>query len=111
MASCRVKAWRGGVKSMGRKAGLRLVPVVLSFACLFGCGSPEPERNNGTAGGDTASSQPQAGSTSQVQEVEDTREPADFEPYQAPEFADSVFQADMAEGNDSVLLDLSSVQD
>ena len=94
---------------MGRKAGLRLVPVVLSFACLFGCGSPEPERNNGTAGGDTASSQPQAGSTSQVQEVEDTREPADFEPYQAPVFADSVFQAVMAVGNDSVLLDLSSV--
>ena len=36
------KAWKGGEKSMRRNAVLRLVPVMLSFACLFGCGSGEP---------------------------------------------------------------------
>ena len=111
---------------MGRKAGLRLVPVALSFACLFGCGSGEPERNNGTAGGDAgayqsqadadkqagerAASQVQAGSVSSVQEVVESRQSEkDFKPYQAPEFADSVFHADQAEGKGDVLLDLSNV--
>ena len=106
------EAWRGGEKSMRRKASLRLVPVLLSFACLFGCGSGDPERNMETAR-ETESRQTQTdtekqtgeGTAAQVQssgsaqKVTGSREPGeDFEPYQAPEFADSVFHADLAEG-------------
>ena len=106
---------------MRRKASLRLVPVLLSFVCLFGCGSGDPERNMETAR-ETESRQTQTdtekqtgeGTAAQVQssgsaqKVTGSREPGeDFEPYQAPEFADSVFHADLAEGGGDVLLDLS----
>ncbi len=102
------------------------MPVVLSLACLFGCGTGEPERNIEAARGNTESHrgeadtgkqvgesnapQVQEAGSQQVRKVVESREPEeDFEPYQAPEFADSVFHADLAEGSGNVLLDLSSV--
>ncbi|HBA50289.1 MAG TPA: transglutaminase [Lachnospiraceae bacterium] len=110
---------------MRRNASLRLVPVALSLVCLFGCGTGEPKGSNETARGAAVSHQAQEGNekqaveskapqvqasaASQVQKVAETQEPGeDFEPYQAPEFADSVFHADLADGSGSVLLDLSS---
>ncbi len=113
------KAWKGGEKSMRRNAVLRLVPVMLSFACLFGCGSGEPGIHTETGreeaasdqGEESTASRAQAGGSSQVQQVVDsTPAQEDFEPYQAPEFADSVFHAELAEGTGSVLLDLSNAE-
>ena len=107
---------------MRRKASLRLVPVLLLFACLFGCGSGDPERNIEAAraesrqtrtdtekqAGEGTAAQVQSSDSAQTQNVTGSRElEEDFEPYQAPEFADSVFHEDLAEGSGDVLLDLS----
>lgn len=88
---------------MRRNARLRFVPVMLVFACFFGCGG-EPGREVGS--GDTKVNQAQAPGTTKVSS-ESRQESEDFEPYQAPEFADSVFHAELAEGKGEVLLDLS----
>lgn len=103
---------------MGRYVNLRIVSVLLSLACLTGCGSGDESRRD-TRGENSASSvqqqestapQAHAPGTSKGQKTaESTREPEAFEPYQAPEFADSVFHADLAEGDGKVLLDLSNV--
>lgn len=100
---------------MRRKAGLCLVPVILSLACLFGCGSGDAERNGGaerntgTAGSGSAPQAQTQGSSQARSKEESQSAEDDFEPYQAPPFADSVFHADQAEGKGDVLLDLSNV--
>ncbi len=71
----------------------------------------------GCGGGAPAASSAQPASR-QVGEIEDSTVPAtsfsddeDFEPYEAPEFADSAFHADLAEGDGGGLIDLSAVED
>lgn len=100
---------------MRRNISLRLVPVLLVLICLFGCGSGEPQRNNGETQGSGGGSRPQGSAggdasgmeTEASGEQEEPRDPGTA--YQAPAFADSSFHAELAEGNENVKLDLSSV--
>ena len=105
---------------MLRKKFRRLIPLVL--LCLWGCrtsveplpgDTPQKAESRvqaesaapGTSGfgeqGPAASSPSEPAASSQ----------ADLIPYQAPEFLDAVFEADKAQGENGVLLDLSKTEE
>lgn len=94
---------------MRRNVSVRLVPALLLLICLFGCGGGEPgpqesaSRTPGGAGTEVARKESETAQG--AKESGTSGKPA----YQAPEFADSAFHAELAEGNESVKIDLSSV--
>ena len=94
-----------------------LLPVMLLSLFTGGCGGPAvPQESPGGSAPSTESASSIEG-TSQVSMVVENQEyeaapgpggaaEADFTPYQAPEFADSAFHAEHAQGNGQVKLDL-----
>ena len=98
---------------MRRSARQCLMPVMLLGLFVGGCGGPAASEES------QAESKPQDG-TSQVSTVVENQEyeavqnasgasgqdKTDFKPYQAPEFADSAFHAEHAQGNEQVRIDL-----
>lgn len=95
---------------MGRSVGRCLVPIMLLPLLMSGCG--------GAAAPGSAKDGPQENASQAVQ-VENQEYEAgpgtsgekDFTPYQAPEFADSAFHAEHAQGEGEVALDLEHVDE
>ena len=85
---------------MARK--IKLLPVLLLLLCISGCM---------TAHTDIPSEESQTSAAEPVRSTTDEQTsstvPANFTPYQAPEFASSGFDPDAAQGENGVLIDLS----
>ncbi|MCI8514490.1 MAG: transglutaminase domain-containing protein [Lachnospiraceae bacterium] len=103
---------RDGEEAVREKVNLclRCLGLILALS-LFGCSGLAAERR--TEGGtdrpgkesSAISGQPGNPSSSTA----DAEKPADFVPYQAPEFAGASFHEEQAQGDDRVRLDLSAV--
>lgn len=96
---------------MRRSVGRYLMPIMLLPLFISGCGSPAAP-GEASIGGASQESASQVSMVVENQEYEaapnssgkDGKE--NFTPYQAPEFADSAFHAEHAQGNEQVQLDL-----
>lgn len=103
------------VKSMRRSTWQCIMPIILLSLFMGGCGgpaAPEESSRDGMPSEDTTQvslvvenqeydAAPKTSEASKEAPAED-----DFEPYQAPPFADSAFHAEHAQGNDQVQIDL-----
>lgn len=84
--------------AISHNAKMRLLPALVLLLTLCSCGDAVPERQTGQIR--------QNESTGQGHEQ---AQPENFEAYQAPAFAEAVFHADLAEGNERAKIDLSQV--